>query len=191
MRNTMSDDVKNMMLEDSTDLLDNVEVTTIAVECQKLKKLQDDIESAEEHISNLKKLADDISSRVIPELLAEQGLSSLKLADGSSVTVKREYRCTLPKEDERRQSAYNWLRDNGLGDIIKNNVSVTFGRGEDDKAQRLLDLAASNGFEPNQKSDVAWNTLTALFQERVESGLDMPSEVFSTWIKDTTKITRK
>jgi hypothetical protein len=56
---------------------------------------------------------------------------------------------------------------------------------------KLLDLAASNGFEPNQKSDVAWNTLTALFQERVESGLDMPSEVFSTWIKDTTKITRK
>ena len=191
MRNIMSDDVKNMMLEDSTDLLDNVEVTTIAAECQKLKALQDDIERAEEHVDNLKKMADDISSRVIPELLAEQGLSSLKLADGSSVTVKREYRCTLPKEDERRQSAYNWLRENGLGDIIKNNVSVTFGRGEDDKAQRLLDLAASNGFEPNQKSDVAWNTLTALFQERVESGLDMPSDVFSTWIKDTTKITRK
>ena len=187
----MSDDVKNMMLEDSTDLLDNVEVTTIADQCQKLKALQDDIERAEEHVDNLKKMADDISSRVIPELLAEQGLSSLKLADGSSVTVKREYRCTLPKEDERRQSAYNWLRENGLGDIIKNNVIVTFGRGEDDKAQRLLDLAASNGFEPHQKSDVAWNTLTALFQERVESGLDMPSDVFSTWIKDTTKITRK
>jgi hypothetical protein len=187
----MSDDVKQMMLDDSTDLLDNVEVTTIADQCHKLKSLQDDIERAEEHVSNLKKMADDISSRVIPELLAEQGLSSLKLADGSSVTVKREYRCTLPKEDERRQSAYNWLRDNGLGDIIKNNVSVTFGRGEDDKAQQLLDLAASNGFEPNQKSDVAWNTLTALFQERVESGLDMPSDVFSTWIKDTTKITRK
>ena len=187
----MSDDVKNMMLEDSKDLLDNVEVTTIADQCHKLKALQDDIDRAEEHVDNLKKMADDISSRVIPELLAEQGLSSLKLADGSSVTVKREYRCTLPKEDERRQSAYNWLRENGLGDIIKNNVIVTFGRGEDDKAQRLLDLAASNGFEPNQKSDVAWNTLTALFQERVESGLDMPSDVFSTWIKDTTKITRK
>jgi len=108
----MSDDVKSMMLEDSTDLLDNVEVTTIAAECQKLKSLQDDIERAEEHVDNLKKMADDISSRVIPELLAEQGLTSLKLADGSSVTVKREYRCTLPKEDERRQSAYNWLREN-------------------------------------------------------------------------------
>jgi hypothetical protein len=48
-------------------------------------------------------MADDIGSRVIPELLAEQGLSSIKLSDGSSVTVKREYRCTLPKEDDRRE----------------------------------------------------------------------------------------
>lgn len=187
----MSDDVKKMMLEDATDLLDNVEVTTIADQCKKLKDLEDDIDRAMENVENLKTMARDISERVIPELLAEQGLSSLKLADGSSVTVKREYRCTLPKDDSRREEAYKWLRENQLGDIIKNNVSVTFGRGEDDKAQQLLDLAASNGFEPNQKSDVAWNTLTALFQERVESGLDMPSDVFSTWIKDTTKITRK
>jgi len=187
----MSDDVKQMMLEDSTDLLDNVEVTTIADQCQKLKALEDDIIKAEEEVENLKAKARDISERIIPELLAEQGLSSLKLADGSSVTVKREYRCTLPKDDMRREDAYKWLRENGLGDIIKNNVSVTFGRGEDDKARQLLDLAASKGFNPHQKSDVAWNTLTALFQERVESGLDMPSDVFSTWIKDTTKITRK
>jgi hypothetical protein len=74
---------------------------------------------------------------------------------------------------------------------VKNNVSVSFGRGEDDKAKQLLDLAASNGFEPQQKSDVAWNTLTALYQERVKAGLDMPSDVFSLWIKDKTKISRK
>ena len=187
----MSNEVNYMMLNDSKDLLDNIEITTIALECQKLKNIEDEISRTEETLKNLKTTADDIGSRVIPELLAEQGLSSIKLADGSSVTVKREYRCTLPKEDDRRELAYKWLRDQNLGDIIKNNVSVTFGRGEDNKAQQLLDLAASNGFSPQQKSDVAWNTLTALFQERVESGLDMPSDVFSTWIKDKTKITRK
>ena len=187
----MSNEVSNMMLEDSKDLLDNVEITTIALECQNLKNIEDEISRTEEKLKDLKTTADDIGSRVIPELLAEQGLSSIKLSDGSSVTVKREYRCTLPKEDDRRELAYKWLRDQNLGDIIKNNVSVTFGRGEDNKAQQLLDLAASNGFNPQQKSDVAWNTLTALFQERVESGLDMPSDVFSTWIKDKTKITRK
>jgi hypothetical protein len=105
--------------------------------------------------------------------------------------VKKEYRCTLPKDESKRAQCYQWLRDQNLGDIIKNNVFVTFGKGEDDKAQQLLDLAAENGFEPQQKSDVAWATLTALFRERIESGLDMPSDVFSTWIKDRTKITRK
>ena len=184
-------EVRNMMLEDSKDLLDNVEVSTIAQECVKLKDKEDEIASLEEQLKTKKLEADDISSRVIPELLAEQGLSEIKLADGSKVSVKKEFRCTLPKDEAKRTAAYQWLRDNKLEDIIKNNIFVTFGRGEDDKAEQLLNLAAENGFEPQQKSDVAWMTLTALFRERIESGLDMPSDVFSTWIKDKTKITRK
>ena len=184
-------DIREEMLKDSNDLLDNVEVTTIAQECVKLKQKEDEIANLEEQLKNKKAEADDIGSRVIPELLAEQGLSEIKLADGSKVSVKKEFRCTLPKDISKRDLAYKWLREQGLGDIIKNNVFVTFGKGEDDKAQQLLNLAADNGFEPEQKSDVAWATLTALFRERIESGLDMPSDVFSTWIKDKTKITRK
>jgi len=184
-------DVREEMLKDSKDLLDSVEVTTIAAECQKLKQKEDEIAELEDRLKSKKQEADDISSRVIPELLAEQNLTEIKLGDGSAVSVKKEFRCTLPKDETKRTAAYQWLRDQGLGDIIKNNVFVTFGKGEDDKAEQLLNLAAENGFQPQQKSDVAWMTLTALFRERIESGLDMPSDVFSTWIKDKTKITRK
>ena len=183
--------VREEMLKDSKDLLDDVEVTTVAQECVKLKAKEDEIAALEEQLKNKKAEADDISSRVIPELLAEQGLSEIKLADGSKVSVKKEYRCTIPKDEVRREQCYKWLRDQKLEDIIKNNVFVTFGKGEDDKAKQLLDLAVANGFEPQQKSDVSWQTLTALFRERIESGLDMPSDVFSTWVKDKTKITRK
>jgi len=184
-------DVREEMLEDSKDLLDNVEVTTVADQCIKLKQKEDEIANLEQQLKDKKAEADDISSRVIPELLAEQGLSEIKLADGSKVSVKKEFRCTLPKDEVKREQAYEWLRNEKLGDIIKNNIFVTFGKGEDDKAKQLLDLAAANGYEPQQKSDVAWMTLTALFRERIEAGLDMPSDVFNTWIKDKTKITRK
>ena len=183
--------IQDEMLKDSKDLLDNVEVTTIAQECVRLKTKEDELVSLEEQVKNKKEEIDEISSRIIPELLAEQGLSAIKLADGSNVSVKKEFRCTLPKDEVKRQQAYEWLRNEKLGDIIKNNVFVTFGKGEDDKAKQLLDLAAENGYEPQQKSDVAWMTLTALFRERIEAGLDMPSDVFNTWIKDKTKITRK
>ncbi len=183
--------IQDEMLKDSKDLLDNVEVTTIAQECVRLKTKEDELVNLEEQVKNKKEEIDEISSRIIPELLAEQGLSAIKLADGSNVSVKKEFRCTLPKDETKREQAYKWLRDQGLEDIIKNNIFVTFGKGEDNKAKQLLDLAAENGFEPQQKSDVSWNTLTALFRERIESGLDMPSDVFSTWIKDKTKISRK
>ena len=184
-------EVNDMMLNDSKDLLDNVEITTIAAECVKLKQKEDEIAALEEQLKNKKAEADDIGSRVIPELLAEQGLSEIKLADGSKVSVRKEFRATVPKDDLKREAALQWLRDQGLGDIIKNNVTVSFGKGEDNKAEQLLRLAADNGFEPQQKSDVAWNTLSALYQERVEAGLDMPSDSFSLWIKDKTKISRK
>ena len=184
-------DIRDEMINDSKDFLDTVEVTTIAQECVNLKKIEDEIALLEERLKDKKQDADHISSKIIPELLAEQGLSEIKLADGSKVSVKKEFRATLPKDEVKRDAAYQWLRDQGLGDIIKNNVFVTFGKGEDNKAKQLLDLAQENGFEPQQKSDVAWMTLTALFRERIESGLDMPSDIFSTWIKDKTKITRK
>ena len=184
-------EVNDMMLKDSNDLLDNIEITTIAAECVKLKQKEDEIAALEEQLKTKKAEADDIGSRVIPELLAEQGLSEIKLADGSKVSVRKEFRATVPKDDMKREAALQWLRDQGLGDIIKNNVTVSFGKGEDNKAEQLLQLAADNGFEPQQKSDVAWNTLSALYQERVEAGLDMPSDSFSLWIKDKTKISRK
>ena len=184
-------DVRSEMLKDTSDMLDNVEITDIAQQCVLLKKKEDEVAELEDKLKAKKQERDDISSRVIPELLQEQGLSEIKLADGSKVSVKKEFRATLPKDDLTREAAYKWLRDQNLGDIIKNNVTVSFGKGEDNKANQLVDLAVANGFTPQQKSDVAWNTLTALYEERVKAGLDMPSDVFHLWIKDKTKISRK
>ena len=53
----------------------------------------------------------------------------------------------------------NWLRNNGLGDIIKNEIIVTFGRGEDNKASTYATLARGQGFEPIQKVGVNPQTL--------------------------------
>ena len=77
-----------MMLEDTKDLLDNIEITDIATQCKLLKDKEDEIAALEEKLKSKKAEADIISSEVIPELLKEQGLNEIKLSDGSSVTVK-------------------------------------------------------------------------------------------------------
>ena len=65
-------------------------------------------------------------------MMAEMGLSHLKLMDGSSVDVKPNYSANITIAN--REAAFNWLRNNGLGDIIKNEILVSFGRNEDNKA---------------------------------------------------------
>ena len=175
--------------EDQQEIIDKTDISSLAEYCKELKAYEDEIANLEEEIKLKKEKADKISSEIIPNMLAEQGLSSLKLADGSAVEVKKSYSCTIKKDDV--ESAYKWLRENGLEDIIKNEVFVTFGKGEDNKAKDLLDLAEQSGYEPQQKSKVEPMTLKALYRERVEAGLDMPSDSFHLFVKDQTKISRK
>ena len=74
--------VREEMLKDTKDMLDEIEVTDIAEQCVLLKKKEDEVAALEEKLKAKKEERDDISSRVIPELLQEQGLSEIKLADG-------------------------------------------------------------------------------------------------------------
>ena len=175
--------------QDQQDIIEKTDIKTLSHYCLMLQNYEDQIGNLEKDLKSVKEQADKISSEVIPNLLAEQGLSSLKLADGSSVDVRKSYNCTIKKD--QMELAYNWLRENGLGDIIKNEVAVQFGKGEDNKAEQLLSLAEQEGYEPTQKQKVEPMTLKALFRERVEAGLDMPSQLFNVFIKDQTKIGRK
>jgi hypothetical protein len=175
--------------QDQQEVIEKTDIKALSHYCLMLKNYEDQIENLEKDIKDIKEQADKISSEIIPNMLAEQGLSSLKLADGSGVEIRKSYSCTIKKDGT--DSAYQWLRENGLEDIIKNEVFVTFGKGEDNKAEQLLDLAAQEGFEPQQKSKVEPMTLKALYRERIEAGLDMPSDSFNLFVKDQTKISRK
>jgi hypothetical protein len=175
--------------EDQQEIVQKTNIQSLSRYCLMLQNLEDQMVNMEKDLKKLKEEADKIGSEIIPNLLAEQGLASLKLADGSSVDIKKSYNCTIKKDQV--ESAFKWLRDNGLGDLIKNEVAVQFGKGEDNKAEQLLGLAVQEGYEPSQKQKVEPMTLKALFRERIEAGLDMPSDFFHTFVKDQTKIGRK
>jgi len=175
--------------EDQQDLIEKTDIQTLASYCKELQSYESEIAKLEELVKHKKQQADKIGSEIIPNMLAEQGLSSLKLADGSSIDVKKTYSCTIKKDE--MESAYNWLRNNGLGDLIKNEVAVQFGKGEDNKAEKFLSLAVQESYEPTQKQTVEPMTLKALYRERIEAGLDMPSQFFNIFVKDQTKISRK
>jgi len=162
---------------------------TLADQVEKLNSLQQRIELQEDNLKSTKKEFDHLSGEVIPTMMAEMGLSHLKLMDGSSVDVKPNYSASISIAN--REKAFNWLRENGLGDIIKNEISVAFGRNEDNKAADYAALAEERGFQPTQKLKVEPMTLKALVRERIEAGKEMPTEIFNVFVGNKTTIKRK
>jgi hypothetical protein len=176
--------------KDQTEVLDRTEnIKSLASQVKSLKELEDEIKADEESLKNKKKEIERISGEVIPTMLSEMGLSSLKLADGSAVDVKPYYTANISIAN--REAAYGWLRSSGLGDIIKNEITVSFGRNEDNKAAEYANLAKGQGFQPTQKLKVEPMTLKALVRERIENGKDMPMDIFNVFVGNRTKITRK
>jgi hypothetical protein len=162
---------------------------TLSDKVIELKDLEDEITNAEESISKLKEKARILSQVEIPLMMHEMHITKLKLKDGESVEVKPFYSASIVPEVQ--EQAFEWLRNNGLGDIIKNDITVTFGRGEDNKAVKYTDLARGQGFEPVQKIGVHTQTLKAVVRERLEAGQEMPSDLFKTFAGNQTKITRR
>ena len=176
--------------QDKTDILDKSEnIKSLSNEVQKMESLSKEIEDIEENLKKKKKDLDVISAEVIPTMMSEMGLSQLKLMDGSMIDVKPFYNATITVAN--RESAFNWLRQNGLGDIIKNEMVVSFGRGEDNKAAEYAELAKSQGLQPAQKLKVEPMTLKALVRQRIEAGQEMPTEIFSIFVGNKTTIKRK
>ena len=176
--------------EDQEKVLQKTEnIRSLADQVERLEMLNLEIEQAEENLKNKKKNHNHLSGEVIPTMMAEMGLSHLKLMDGSSVDVKPHYSANVTVAN--KEAAFNWLRNNGLGDIIKNEISVSFGRNEDNKAADYAALAHERGFQPTQKLKVEPMTLKALVRERIEAGKTMPMDIFNVFVGYRTKITRK
>ena len=175
--------------KDQEEVLDRTEnIHRLADKIKEMQALQQQLEIQEESIKQRKKEIEHLSGEGIPTMLSEMGLSFLKLSDGSSVEVKTNYSATITQAN--KEKAFNWLRQNGLGDIIKNEVVVSFGRSEDNKAAAYAELAKGQGLEPTQKLKVEPMTLKALVRERLEAGKEMPTELFNVYVGNKTTIKR-
>jgi hypothetical protein len=102
------------------------------------------------------------------------------LFDGSRIELKAFYSASISAA--RRAEAFQWLRDHGMDDIIKNTVSVRFGRGEDELCSRLLEILGTQGYPAEQAEKIEPMTLKAWVKEQVERGNEFPTELFGAYI---------
>jgi hypothetical protein len=177
------------MRKDAPDQSNSIDPDKLSTEVEKLQSIQNQIQNLEDQVKDLKQDEKHFSCVVIPKLMEDMNLSSLKLKDGSELTIKKIYSASM--KADKKAEAIHWLRDNGLGDIVKNNITVTFGQGEDNKAVDYASLARSNGYEPIQEEKVHPSTLKVVMKEWKDKGQEVPEELFNTFDGNQTYLKNK
>jgi hypothetical protein len=155
-------------------------VTGIAALAKKAKMLEKEIEDLGVSLKEKEEQYRNLTEITIPEAMAETGMKKFVMADGSLIDVKPFYGASISKA--RQAEAFQWLRDHGFDDIIKNTVSVRFGRKEDELAARMIQLLRQQGFMPEQTEKVEPQTVKAWVKERIEKGQPVDSELFGVFI---------
>ena len=153
-----------------------------------LRNVEKQIEDAEIHMKALKAEKHKLSVENIPSLMDEMGVERLDV-DGLTVERKMMVHASIPKD--RKDEAFAWLRDNGLDDIIKNDVTCSFGKGEDNVAGDVVGILQEKGFDPQTKTHVHPSTLKAFVKERVTDGKPIDLDMFGAFIANAAQIRRK
>lgn len=152
--------------------------------------LEETIESVSLRLQELNEQYELVRKDQIPALMDELNLTKLTTKDGHVLELKDVVNASIPKEEPRRSNALQWLREQGHGDVIKNEVKVQFGKGEDDKAEDLLLRLESDGFEPQRTLSVHPQTLSALVRGLRRDGKNVDAENLSIFEAKIAKIKR-
>ena len=175
--------------QDAPDQVDVFDPTELSEAIEQLKSVGAQVLAVESKLKELKAQEKYINNFTIPEIMNKMNLSTVKLKDGSELSIKKVYSATM--KADKKAEAIQWLRDNGLGDIVKNEITVNFGQGEENKAMTYVNLAKGQGYEPSQKEAVHAMTLKVTMEDWKNKGKEVPEDLFWTFEGNQTKIKTK
>ena len=161
----------------------------IAVKCNELIDLQNEIKTIEEKLNKVKEQEKFLSEHAIPSLMQSSGISMIKLEDGTEVKVSPYYYAKI--SEDKKEAAFAWLREKGFGDLIKNNISLDFGMNQDSEANNVVAQLKAKGYNVFHSTTVPSGTLKAFVKEQITEGKGLPEDLFGIYTATKTKLTTK
>lgn len=112
----------------------------------------------------------------LPNAMEAAGVDEIKTDEGIKVVVKDDLTMSIAKKN--KAAAFAWLRNNKLGELIKNTITVALPKGTDAKADELETTIQEAGFTPERSENAHTTSVKAALKKRIEAGEDVPFDVF-------------
>jgi hypothetical protein len=155
------------------------------------RSLDLEIESMEAALKEKKRERYSLLTERLPKLFEEAGVDKLGIEAENNLPaydtrLKSFYKAVLPPRDEpeRRDAAVEFLRAKNAEDLLKTEVVVEFGRGDDKKFAKLRSFLEKQKMDFSHDTGVNWNTLTSWMREQFESGRPLSQAELQKFNKD-------
>ncbi len=148
----------------------------------KVSELENQLELAKAQLTTIQEIE-------LPESMLNLGLKSFTLSDGSRLDIKTFYRGNINKNNAER--AHAWIKDHGYADLIKNDVTCSFGKGEDHDALDLMDKLKEMDVDYENRKHIHASTLKAFVREQIEMGKELPLDLLGVHIGQRSEIRRQ
>jgi len=171
----------------------NVSDGTLA-EITDLGKVLDDLDQsilqAEVGISDLKARRKQVAEELLPNLMASSGLKLMQLDNGTKIRIDE----FVDAKIKDAATAFDWLRQTNNESIIKNQITISLGRGDDDKAQEVIqNLKENHDIDAEIKISIHNQTLKSFCRDALDNpelAESLPREAFGIYQGKRAKITK-
>ena len=158
-------------------------IARLATELRQAKAAVEDAETA---LKRANERVVQIAEHDIPEAMASVGMSELRLADGTKVTVSDNIFARITEANQ--QAAFEWLNENGYGNLIKREFKIGFGRDQEEWAHEFESLLDTQGVSFDRRQAVHPSTLKSFVKNQLEEGAEIPEDVFGVHRKSVAKL---
>jgi hypothetical protein len=147
--------------------------------CATARDLELEIQDLDGQLRSKKRDLLNLRYKALPDLFMEARIMRLDLdASGNMPAYEAKmadhYHANISTAwaEERQQEAFDWLEDQGQGDLIKRTIEIDFGRDEYNwfgQVMKALNRLPNLTGRIKIRRYVPWNTLTAWLKEKYQS----------------------
>lgn len=160
----------------------------------RMAELELKVDDLEFELKETKKELGSYKEKLVPELMSEIGLDSLRTQGGIEVEVKEEVRAAFPKDSSRQASAFAYLKETGNDGLIKREITIQYGRDSTEWAERLTTQLEEWGVGDHATVQQEWTihhqTLLAFIRSQLKEGSEIPLDMFGAYVQKFAKIKR-
>lgn len=164
------------------------QLTSVAAYAKEMRQLDLEILRLKQELKDVEERLLTITTVLLPDFMKSIGLKKFTLDDDTTLSMGTEYYGSI--SEENKPQAMEWMRAQGHGSLVKNEIKLSFGMGEDADADKLKKRLEKAGYSYEQKEGIHASTLKAFIKEQTEAGVILP-EVFNSFVQDVVKIAKK